>query len=284
MIAEIVHVVASFGRGLVPSLLAITCLSLIEFAIPLHPRTGLQNRHLGPNLGLTFIAFLMNFAFNTAMLLALAGLHSRGFGLLPMLSLGPLASLGLAIVILDFTTYLAHVSMHKFSPLWRYHSIHHSDLALDVTTTSRQHPGEGIIRFVFMATTAIALGATPAMFVAYRLTTSMFGFTIHSNIGLPVWLDTVLSWFIASPNMHKVHHSRRREFTDTNYGNILTLWDRLFGTFVPARLGTSIDYGLDDFDEAACHSIGGLLVRPLRKNEYPPVLLPISESSGATSG
>jgi sterol desaturase/sphingolipid hydroxylase (fatty acid hydroxylase superfamily) len=284
MIAEILQVISGFGRGLVPSLLAITGLSLIEFVIPLRSRTGLQNAHLGPNLSLTFIAFLTNFAFNTAMLLVLAGLQSRGFGLLPKLSLGPLAALGLAIITLDFTTYLAHVSMHKFSSLWRFHSVHHSDLALDVTTTARQHPGESVIRYVFMATTAIALGATPAMFVTYRLTASLIGFTIHSNIGLPVWLDTALSWLVTSPNMHKVHHSRSRELTDTNYGNILTLWDRLFGTFVPSQLGTAIDYGLDGFDEPASQSIGGLLTRPLRKNSSPPALLPVSESSGAASG
>jgi sterol desaturase/sphingolipid hydroxylase (fatty acid hydroxylase superfamily) len=280
MFTELLHVTATFGRGLVPALLAITALSLIEFVIPLRPRSGLQNAHLGPNLGLTFIGFLTNFAFNTAMLLVLAWLRSRSFGLLPRLSLGPLAALGLAIITLDFTTYLAHVSMHKFPSLWRYHSIHHSDLALDVTTTSRQHPGESIIRYVFMATTAIALGATPAMFVTYRLTTSLFGFTIHSNIGLPVWLDTALTWFIASPNMHKVHHSRSREFTDTNYGNILSLWDRLFGTFTPSRLGTAIHYGLDSFDEPASQSFGGLLVRPFLK-DGPTMLLPISESSSA---
>jgi sterol desaturase/sphingolipid hydroxylase (fatty acid hydroxylase superfamily) len=280
MFAEFLHVAATFGRGLVPALLLLTGLSLVEFFIPLHPRTGLQNAHLGPNLGLTFITFLTNFGFNTAMLLTLAGLQSTGFGLLPVLSLGPLATLGLAIIILDFTTYLAHVSMHKIPSLWRYHSIHHSDLAVDVTTTSRQHPGESIIRYVFLVTTAIALGATPATFFAYRFTTSIFGFSIHSNIGLPVWLDSVLSWVIASPNMHKVHHSRSQQFTDTNYGNILSLWDRLFGTFIPSRLGTAIHYGLDGFDEPAGQSIGGLLVRPFRKNA-PPVLLPIPESSGA---
>ena len=283
MFAEFLHLAATFGRGLVPSLLAITVLSLIELAIPLRPRSGLQNAHLGPNLGLTLMAFLTNFAFNMAMLFALAELQKRGVGLLPVLSLGSVATLALAIIILDFSTYLAHVSMHKMPSLWRYHSIHHSDLALDVTTTSRQHPGESIIRYVFMATTAFALGVPPAVFLTYRFTTSMFGFTIHSNIGIPVWLDTALSWFIVTPNMHKVHHSRSQHLTDTNYGNILSLWDRLFGNFVPSKVGTAINYGLDGFDEPAAQAIGKLLVRPWRMNEYRGDLAPVPDS-GAASG
>src|SRR5437588_11895375 len=104
MIAEILQVISTFGRGLIPSLLAITGLSAIELVIPLRSRTGLQNAHLGPNLGLTFIVFLTNFAFNTALLSVLAGLRSKGSGLLPMLSLSPLAALGLAIITLDFAT------------------------------------------------------------------------------------------------------------------------------------------------------------------------------------
>ena len=68
----------------------------------------------------------------------------------------------------------------------------------------------------------------------------------HANIRLPLWLDSLLSLAITSPNLHKVHHSRDCRFTDTNYGNIFSLWDRLARTFTPARFGTAIAYGLDD--------------------------------------
>jgi sterol desaturase/sphingolipid hydroxylase (fatty acid hydroxylase superfamily) len=264
MPAMLMNTATNFAFGIAPVLAAMTVLSLVERLLPLHPRERLNDTHLGPNLSLTFITFLTNFAFNTALLIVLAWLQSQRFGLLYQIPLWAPAIPLIAILVLDFSTYIAHVSMHKFPFLWRFHSVHHSDLALDVTTTIRQHPGESLIRYVFMATTAIALGAGPATFVAYRLTSSLIGLLEHSNIGLPLWLDTLLSWFIASPNMHKVHHSRDRRYTDSNYGNIVALWDRLFRTFTPARLGLDICYGLEGWDSPSVQTIPGLLARPVR--------------------
>jgi sterol desaturase/sphingolipid hydroxylase (fatty acid hydroxylase superfamily) len=262
MPAGFINVAAGFGWAIAPALTAMTVFTVIELLIPLHPRSGLNDRHLGPNLTLIFLAFLTNFAFNTAMLAVLVWLQAAHFGVLRHVPLWPLAIPLVAIVALDFSTYIAHVSMHKIPALWRFHSIHHSDRALDVTTTIRQHPGESVIRYFYMSVAAVALGVTPGAFVAYRLTSSMIGLMEHANIALPLWLDTALSWVTASPNMHKVHHSRSLRYTDSNYGNILSLWDRVFLTFTPARIGTDIDYGLDGFDEPAKQTTLGLLALP----------------------
>jgi sterol desaturase/sphingolipid hydroxylase (fatty acid hydroxylase superfamily) len=116
----------------------------------------------------------------------------------------------------------------------------------------------------YMTAMAVALGASPGAFVAYRVISSMIGLPEHANIALPVWLDTFLSWFTTSPNMHKVHHSRDPQHTDSNYGNILSLWDRLFGTFTPARIGAEVEYGLDGFDDPHLQTAHGLLMLPFR--------------------
>jgi len=81
-----------------------------------------------------------------------------------------------------------------------------------------------------------------------------------TNIRLALRLDTLVFWIITSPNMHKVHHSRDARYTDTNFGNMTSLWDRAFGTFTSARIGTDIDYGLEGHDHR--QTTLGLLAEP----------------------
>ena len=181
-----------------------------------------------------------------------------------MFALPPLLAMAAAVLVLDFSFYVAHVAMHHIPSFWRFHRVHHSDPAVDVTTTIRQHPGEGVIRYAFMAAFAIPLGASPGAFAVYRVWSALNGLLEHSNIQVPLWLDHLLSLVSTWPNMHKVHHSRDARYTDTNYGNIVSLWDRLFFTFTPARYGTNIVYGLDGFDDPATQTTAGLLVMPFR--------------------
>jgi sterol desaturase/sphingolipid hydroxylase (fatty acid hydroxylase superfamily) len=154
--------------------------------------------------------------------------------------------------------------MHKLPALWRYHSVHHSDPAVDVTTTVRQHPGESLIRYAFLGAFAIALGPGPAAFGIYRAWSALNGLFEHANVRMPLWLDWLLSLVTTWPHMHKIHHSRRPEQTDTNYGNIFSLWDRLFATFTPSRQGTDVHYGLDGLDDPAIQTTAGLLALPFR--------------------
>jgi sterol desaturase/sphingolipid hydroxylase (fatty acid hydroxylase superfamily) len=164
--------------------------------------------------------------------------------------------------VLDFSFYLAHVTMHKVPALWRFHLVHHSDPAVDVTTTIRQHPGESVIRYAFMAAAAFLLGVGPAVFAVYRVWSAINGLFEHANVRMPRRLDSLLSLVVITPNMHKVHHSRNAAETDTNYGNIVSLFDRLFRTFTPSQRGLNITYGLDGFDDPARHTAAGLLALP----------------------
>jgi sterol desaturase/sphingolipid hydroxylase (fatty acid hydroxylase superfamily) len=248
--------------GVVLSAMAVV--ALLETAVPLHARGRWHKTHLGPNLSLTFITFATNIVFNVALVMTLIWLRSTGFGLLRMAALPPVMSGLIVVVVLDFAFYVAHVAMHRLPGLWRFHSVHHSDPAVDVTTTIRQHPGEGVIRYAFMGAFAFALGASPAAFAVYRSWSVLNGLLEHANIRVPLWLDGLLSLVTTWPNMHKVHHSRAPGESNTNYGNIFSLFDRLFSTFTPSRRGLNVSYGLDGFDDQAAQTTAALLTMPFR--------------------
>lgn len=245
-------------------LAAMAVLALIETAIPLHARGPWNRVHLAPNLTLTFITFALNVLLNTVLAAALLSPRVGGFGLLHRFALPPLMPLVIAVSALDFSFYVAHVAMHRSPGLWRLHSVHHSDPAVDVTTTIRQHPGDGVIRFAAMATAAIALGVSPEALAVYRIWSALNGLLEHANLRVPRRLDSVLSLVVSTPNMHKVHHSRATGETDTNYGNIFSLFDRLFATFTPSERGLHIVYGLDGVDDPASQTTAGLLALPFR--------------------
>jgi sterol desaturase/sphingolipid hydroxylase (fatty acid hydroxylase superfamily) len=245
-------------------LAAMAGLALVEAAFPLHARGRWSRAHLGPNLSLTILTFATNALFSGALVLALVRLEADGFGLLRLLPLAPWASAVLAVLILDLSFYVAHRAMHAIPAFWRFHRVHHSDPAVDVTTTIRQHPGEGVIRYAFLATFACAIGASPVAFAVYRLAVALSGLLEHANVRLPLALDHALSLAFTWPGMHKVHHSRDRRMTDTNYGNLVSWWDRAFGTFTPVRHGRDVAYGLDGLDDPAVQRTTGLLALPFR--------------------
>jgi sterol desaturase/sphingolipid hydroxylase (fatty acid hydroxylase superfamily) len=201
---------------------------------------------------------------NAGLVTTLLWLEARGFGLLRAASLQPLTAGVIAVLALDVSFYVAHVAMHRVPAFWRYHRVHHADPAVDVTTSIRQHPGESVIRYAFLAAFAFALGASPGAFAVYRVWSALNALLEHANIRVPLWLDRVLSLFTTWPYMHKIHHSRTASQSNTNYGNICSLFDRLFSTFTPSKHGVSIAYGLEGLDGPAMQTTAGLLVMPFR--------------------
>ena len=244
-----------------------TVFSLVEAVIPMRARGQWGRQHLVPNLALTFVTFATNVVFNTALLLGLVWLQAKGWGLFNAVQVPKTVAVGGAILALDLAWYVTHVSMHKSATMWRFHAVHHSDPQVDVTTTVRQHPGESVIRYAYLAAFAFAFGASPLAFTIYRVWSACHGQLEHANIKLPQWLDTAITLVFSSPNMHKIHHSRDQRFTDRNYTNIFSIWDRLGGTFTPSKHGRDIVYGLDGHDTARQQSTLGLLAAPFRQTQ-----------------
>jgi len=163
------------------------------------------------------------------------------------------------------SAWLAHWVQHKTPVLWRLHLVHHSDRQVDTTTANRHHPGESVVRFGFTLAAVVLTGAPMWMVFLYQSLSVVLSQFNHANIALPAALDRAISWVLVSPDMHKVHHHYVLPHTDSNYGNLFSVWDRLFGTFRTldrAKLTCGIDTHLADAEHA---TVGALLTMPLRK-------------------
>ncbi len=244
-------------------------LSVLETVVPFF-RKDWRRRHLVPNLSLMAMTLGLNFVFNAGGVLITTWLASRGFGVLSGGPLGPLTMTLLGIFALDASTYACHRLMHILPPLWDAHSVHHSDPLVDVSTTLRFHPIETVWRFAFIIVPVWVLGLPVSAVAAYRVVSAFMGLFEHMNVKLWQPLDTALSVVVGTPNMHKLHHSRMATETNTNYGNILSLFDRVLGTFTPSAHAASVHYGLPEHDTAESQQLRGLLRLPFRHTGTAP--------------
>jgi len=133
---------------------------------------------------------------------------------------------------LDFLDYAYHYMAHNTPFIWRLHLVHHSDRAVDVSTTFREHPAETFLRVSFLAVSLVICGATlPALVL--RQTVETFSNTLqHTTFRLPGRLGRVAGWLFVTSNLHHTHHHFQQPGTNCNYGDVFSIWDRLFGTFV----------------------------------------------------
>ena len=149
------------------------------------------------------------------------------------------------------------------------HLVHHSDHYVDTTTANRHHPLESVIRFIFTLFGVFVIGTGIGIVMLYQSLSLVATQFTHANISLPKKVDLWLSYVVVSPDMHKIHHHYKLPYTDTNYGNIFSIWDRLFGTF--SRMDREkVVYGVDVFfDENANGKIDQLLKQPFQKYRKP---------------
>jgi sterol desaturase/sphingolipid hydroxylase (fatty acid hydroxylase superfamily) len=250
---------------LLPVLGALTIASLIEALIPLRQQSRRSNGRLATNLWLLAITLGLATLLNFILAMGAAYVARSNGGLLQVLGLGTTASFVVAVLALDGATYLAHRLLHEIPLLWRVHLVHHTDAAVDATTGFRQHPIEGVWRFGFIAMTAWTLGAPPAAVAIYRLLGALNSALEHANIRVPRILDRALVWLWVTPDMHKVHHSRERAETDSNYANLFSFFDRLFQTFTPSSRGPLVRYGIEGYDAREHQSIGAVLWLPFQR-------------------
>ena len=249
---------------LLPVLIALALASAIEALVPLRRQARRANGRLATNLWLLAITLGLGMLLNFSLALGADYVREQGLGVLPWLGFGAVASFIVTLLALDGATYLAHRMLHRAPTLWRVHLVHHIDAAVDATTAFRQHPIEGVIRFSFLAATAWTLGAPPAAVALYRLLGALNSVLEHANIRVPRALDRVLVWLWVTPDMHKVHHSRDRAETDSNYANLFSFYDRIFRTFTPSSRGPSVSYGIAGYDAPEHQSIGAVLWLPFR--------------------
>jgi len=149
-----------------------------------------------------------------------------------------------SFIFLDFGEYIYHIIMHKVKKLWMFHLVHHSDNVVDVSTTLREHPGENIIRLSFTLLWVFLSGAVFWVLILRQIIQAFSTLFAHMNFRIPDYLDKIIGFIFITPNLHQVHHHYKQPYTDCNYGDVLSVWDRLFGTFkrLPAE---DLIFGVD---------------------------------------
>ena len=244
---------------------------LLESGLPLFKFKYKKWKHAIPNLFFTLTTIIINFGLAWILLSTAEWVKVNDFGIinwLPQMPLWLYAFLG--VLFLDFFgAYLAHFVEHKVKPLWMVHLVHHTDHKVDTTTANRHHPIESLIRFLFTLIGVIVVGTPIALVFLYQSMSLVFTQFTHANIKIPKGLDRALSYFVVSPDMHKIHHHYRLPYTDSNYGNIFSIWDRIFGTYMYMEREKLV-YGVDVFpDEKKNSNISDLLKQPFKKYEKP---------------
>jgi sterol desaturase/sphingolipid hydroxylase (fatty acid hydroxylase superfamily) len=244
---------------------------VLEGVIPLFSTKYKKVRHAGINLFFTFTTAVINFGLASLLVGASVYVSSQHFGLIYIFDLPLWSEILFAIMAMDLIgAYFIHWIEHKVKWLWLFHLIHHTDTNVDVTTVLRHHPGESIFRMTFTILAVIIVGAPIWMVMLYQSLSVIFTHFNHANISLPPKLDHVLSYLFVTPNMHKVHHHKSRPLTDTNYGNIFSIWDRIFGTYVFVSKIETLEYGIDThMDPSENDRISNLLKIPFQKYRTP---------------
>ncbi|MBT8272600.1 MAG: sterol desaturase family protein [Bacteroidia bacterium] len=251
----------------------ITLFWLIEGAVPLFKFSYNKWKHAIPNLFFTLTTIAINFALAFLLLQSADWVVANGFGIINWLPEMPLwLYIVIGILLMDFFgAYLPHYVEHKVKPLWMIHLVHHTDHKVDTTTANRHHPLESVIRFTFTLFGVFVIGTPIGIVMLYQSMSIVATQFSHANIKLPRKVDHAISYFLVSPDMHKVHHHNVLPYTDSNYGNIFSVWDRIFGTYMELDRDKLI-YGVDVFpDEKENSNIIDLLKQPFQKYRKPTV-------------
>jgi len=249
----------------------LTFFFFLESGIPFYTQKYKRLPHLGINLFFTFTTIIVNFLMAFILVKSCEWAEAQQFGLLHWLPEMPLWLYVITgLLLLDLIgAYFVHWAEHKVRWMWRFHLIHHTDPNVDTTTANRHHPGESIFRFVFTTAGVVIAGAPIYIVFMYQSMSAALSQFNHANIQFPKWLDQALSWVIVTPGMHRVHHHYVLPYTDSNFGNIFSIWDRLFGTYMWLD-NEHIVFGIDTHPKPEEHSnIIQLLKIPFQKDRSP---------------
>jgi len=190
-----------------------------------------------------------------------------GIGVFNRLDWAPALEIALALLLLDLAIYGQHRMFHRVPLLWRMHRVHHSDLAFDLTLGVRFHPFEIALSQLYKFVVIALVGAAPVAVLAFEIVLLAGSLATHADVALPARLDRALRRLLVTPSMHRIHHSVRREETDSNYGFHLSIWDRLFRSYreEPRDDPRAMPIGLPAFRDDAGQTLPALLWQPFRQ-------------------
>lgn len=230
-------------------------LAFAEALLPRRARTYTRSKRWVTNWGFTILNTISMRLLALALPLLAVGAaidaEANGWGLFNMLGWPAWLEVVLAILFFDFAIWAQHLITHKVPILWRLHRVHHADVEIDVTTAIRFHPVEIALSMLLKIGLVYLMGPSALAIILFEIIlngTAMFN---HANLKLPLALDRALRLVLVTPDMHRVHHSVHRSEHDSNYGFSLSIWDRMFGTYIaqPAEGHDDMKIGLQWQDE-----------------------------------
>lgn len=218
------------------------------------------------NLPLSIVnGVLYRFVYFGIIVALLAKIESGNIGLLNSLGLEYWLKVPLAVLILDFSIYLWHLLTHVVPFLWRFHRVHHSDMNMDVSTANRFHIGEllisGLLRLAVIYTFGIPLAAYWLFEVLVNLSIQFH----HSSIKMNPTFERIWVLLFVPPFLHRIHHSVRIKERDSNYGVLLSIWDRFWGTLITEVDQEKIIIGIGSHRKFEKLGFGHLMLMPFTR-------------------
>lgn len=248
-------------------------MALYELAFPRRKLVLARGRRWVTNLGIVVLdSVLVRVLFPAAAVGAGIWAEETGTGLFNVLGVPGWAAGIAGFLVLDFAIWGQHLAAHKIPLLWRVHRVHHSDRDIDVTTALRFHPIEIVLSMLFKIAIVAALGIPPLAVLAFEVVLNAMAMFNHANVRIPASIDRWLRLVVVTPDMHRVHHSIIRRETDSNYGFNLSIWDRMFATYIPqpeaGHEGMTI--GLEEYQSEEPAKFTWSLLFPFRPLRRPP--------------
>jgi len=249
----------------------LTFFLILETGIPLFTSNYNKFSHAGINITFTLITLIVNLFGAVGILKAVEFNKFNNSGLLNMIEVPLWLYIILGLILMDFIgAWLIHWIQHNVKWMWKFHIIHHSDPNVDVTSGLRHHPGENIFRLLFTILAVLITGANFGLVMMYQTISVFFAHFSHANIRTPNIIDKSFSYIFVTPAFHKVHHHYSQPHTDSNYGNIFSIWDHLFQTVTNFGNTNDIIYGIDTHMDSNEHSsIKNLLMIPFQPYRHP---------------
>ena len=240
---------------------------ILEGVIPLYSFNYKKTKHAITNLFFTLTTAIIGFGLAFILLKSTIFVTQNKIGIIHLFDIPLSVQVILSLLILDLIgAYLVHFIEHKVPWMWKFHLVHHSDMNVDVTTGLRHHPGETVFRISFTILGVYVSGASIGMVMLYQSFSVLFAHITHANINIPKKIDNMISLFFVTPHMHKIHHHYKQPLTDSNYGNIFSIWDRIFGTYTFVNDSKSLVYGIDThINDRKIDSFTNLLLIPFKK-------------------
>lgn len=238
--------------------------ALLESVAPRDPSPAMRLWRWPSNVLLTAVNIAVLGALPVGIVAAADWAQGAGFGLLHAVDVAPWAAFTIGFLGRAFLSWGTHLLNHKVPFLWAIHRVHHLDTRLDVSTTVRFHPLEFVFTTPLTLAGVVALGVPPVAVLIYEVMDAGVTVFSHANVRLPSWVDRPLRLLIVTPDVHRVHHSSHRPETDSNYGAVLTIWDRLLGTY--RRKNTDAlatqETGLSEVQDSRSRNLLWLLILP----------------------